>query len=470
MVHSTARFRYDAAVSLRRNPVSIQTLVRLAPALLAIALYAITLYGTYVYDDVFIVQQDARVHRIDRWKRLWTTDYFDGGVDNLYRPLVSTSYALEWFIHGDRPWYFHAVNILLHALVCMTVAEFTRRCLSTPAVGSAPLAQASPETARRRRRPWTGESQANITALYAGLLFAAHPIHVEAVANIVGRAELACALAIFGGLIVLAKRPLTFARVCAVIILGIAGLLSKEHGLLQPLLWAFFLLLIWPRLAVSPDTESSTQTPALRYSEEPDSFPAQPGSSDYLRTGVGESQEFRFPISPREKNDLKILLLVVTWLWAGYLICREHFLKFEWDRTFLDPTVQPMIKSVGIDRVLMPLVLLGHYTRLLFWPIHLSPDYGADVIGSVVHIGDPYLWIGGFTALILVLLVLFQVAQLFGKRSPSPGTPGEGGGEGDFEPKTARDILKPPHPNPLPEYRERGPELSENRAGRFILF
>jgi arabinosaccharide transport system substrate-binding protein len=42
--------------------------------------------------------------------------------------------------------------------------------------------------------------------------------------------------------------------------------------------------------------------------------------------------------------------------------------------------------------------------------------------------------------------------------TPSPGTPGVGGG--DFERKTALDIPNHPHPNPLPEYRERGPEVS----------
>jgi hypothetical protein len=39
------------------------------------------------------------------------------------------------------------------------------------------------------------------------------------------------------------------------------------------------------------------------------------------------------------------------------------------------------------------------------------------------------------------------VALLF----PSPGTPGEGQGEGLLPPFQAD-----PHPNPLPEYRERG--------------
>jgi flagellar biogenesis protein FliO len=44
------------------------------------------------------------------------------------------------------------------------------------------------------------------------------------------------------------------------------------------------------------------------------------------------------------------------------------------------------------------------------------------------------------------------------KRTSSPGTPGEGRGEGDFEPQAAFEIRKHTNPNPLPEYRERGAE------------
>jgi hypothetical protein len=62
-----------------------------------------------------------------------------------------------------------------------------------------------------------------------------------------------------------------------------------------------------------------------------------------------------------------------------------------------------LVKSVGLDRVLMPVVLLGRYTALLFWPAHLSPDYSADAIGSVAHASDPYLWIG-FVAIAVWLI------------------------------------------------------------------
>jgi hypothetical protein len=94
----------------------------------------------------------------------------------------------------------------------------------------------------------------------------------------------------------------------------------------------------------------------------------------------------------------------------------------------MDSTIQPMVKSIGIDRILMPVILLGHYTALLFWPVHLSPDYSADVIGSVAHLGDPYLWIGfiaiaawltsafwaWFTSRRVILFCLLSLAVTYG--------------------------------------------------------
>jgi Fe-S-cluster containining protein len=41
------------------------------------------------------------------------------------------------------------------------------------------------------------------------------------------------------------------------------------------------------------------------------------------------------------------------------------------------------------------------------------------------------------------------------RMAPSPGTPGEDWGEGDFERKAILDIPNHPHPGPLPVYRER---------------
>ncbi len=291
--------------------------------MLAVLLYALTLGGTYIYDDVQIVRDDPRLRDAHQWRQLWTSPYFADSPDNLYRPLTSSTYAIEWVLHGNRPWIFHGINVLLHALTAAGVAELTRRVLRRTSI-------------------------AQSAAFCAGLLFAAHPGHVEAVANIVGRAELLAAACILWGLILFCKRPLTLPRVLAMLTLGIAGLLCKEQGILAPLLWLIFGLI--------------------------------------LRQGAVQSA--------KEKSAVKTLLLLTTWTWAAYLIGREHFLKFEWDRSLIDPIIQPMVLSHGLDRLLMPVALLGRYAMLMLWPAHLSLDYSGNVIGSAVHFSDPYLWVG----------------------------------------------------------------------------
>ena len=297
----------------------------LISAAMAMAIYLVTVWGTYVYDDIPIVLNDPRVRQPHLWGKLWTSDYFNGGLENLYRPLVSSSYAIEWWLHGDKPWIFHAVNILLHALVAAGVAEFTRRALR-------------------------GAASANAAALIAGSVFALHPIHIEAVANIVGRAELACDVSLLASLIVLCRRPLTTARAVAVFLLGFVAVLCKEQGILAPVLWVLFGWLLWPRSV----------------------------------------QEVQLD----ERKAIRLFVLITTWGWAIYLIAREHFFPFEWDRAFLDVITQPMIASFGVNRLLMPVALLGRYSALLLWPNRLSLDYGADVIGSTIHGVDPNLWIG----------------------------------------------------------------------------
>ena len=101
---------------------------------------------------------------------------------------------------------------------------------------------------------------------------------------------------------------------------------------------------------------------------------------------------------------MKWLTLIVCFSTAGMIVLREQILKllFEWDRASLNWTIQPMINSHGIDRVTVPLLILGRYVRLLAWPSHLSIDYGVAVIGSHATWSDPYV-IVGIVSLILWL-------------------------------------------------------------------
>jgi hypothetical protein len=190
---------------------------------------------------------------------------------------------------------------------------------------------------------------AGVTAAWvAGLLFAVHPIHVEAVAGLVGRAESACALAIIVGLwLFLGDEPISRRRGLAMAVCFVVALLSKEQGVLFPLLLAAAYPIRYPR-ALSAD----------------------------------------------ERQKLKYLGVSLCWILVAYLLLRERVASFSWDRDQLDWYVNPLVLSHGVQRLLMPIALLGRYAMLLVFPLHLSIDYGGKIIGSSTSAGDPYLWIG----------------------------------------------------------------------------
>jgi hypothetical protein len=327
---------------------------------------------------------------MSQWGQYWTKDYFNGGADNLYRPLVSMSYAIQAKLHGtgeNRAWAFHLVNWLLHAMVSAAVAELARRLFGSSAIG-----------------------------LVAGLLFAVHPIHVEAVANIVGRAELMCALATFTAL-VLFLRPLTIPRAVAIWGCFVLALLSKEQGMLLPAL--LLMLMVIPIKGASDGAPASSggrkpagSRPRLEAGA-PSNAPVEVGATTTQAPGDTSvlSYASRGALAGRLDTPALTLLLLVLWTFSTYISFRERILKFWWDRTFLDPTINPMIQSTGIDRWLLPFSLLGRYLALLIAPIRLLPDYGGEVIGSHVRFNDPYFYLGVFAVIAWIVACLFAVRR-----------------------------------------------------------
>jgi hypothetical protein len=303
-----------------------------------LALYAHTFFGTFIYDDTFQAVRDPRLADVRLWHKYLTEGYFPNAVDNLWRPLVSFSYAIQYQLHGPEPRWFHLVNVLLHAAASAAVGEFARRMTS------------------------------NKVALLAGLLFAAHPVHVEAVAYIVGRAESACLLGILGALI-LATKSLTTARVWAITACTFAAIFSKEQGLLAaPMVFA---LLWW-------------------------------------RRSQGQW-------SPDERKPARLLAAVLTLALSAYITYRNRVLPWYWETTLLDYAIQPMVKSALLDRLLIPFALLGRYATLIIAPIKLSPDYGLAVLTHHQDWHDPYLWIG-FAVVIAATLTTIRALR---RRDPT---------------------------------------------------
>jgi hypothetical protein len=297
---------------LRANHQHTGRNAAIVSALLAIVLYAVTIRGTYVYDDVYVLRQDQRLKDPGQWGKYLTEPYMPS-IDLLYRPVTSLSYAIQWWVHGDRPWAFHLVNVLLHAGVCALVA-----------LASARLA-------------------GQLAAYAAGLLFAVHPVHVEAVANIVGRAELLCALGMLGALLLVLHRPMTFGRAAGIVGCFLLALFSKEQGMLVPFVVG---MAWWARNRVDP-----------------------------------------VPLEKAEKRRMQWLAMALCWSLAGYIVARENYvpLRFSWDRFFLDWTINPMIRARGWDRLWVAVEIAGRYAQLLIFPWRLMPDYGVPITGWMVH-------------------------------------------------------------------------------------
>jgi 4-amino-4-deoxy-L-arabinose transferase-like glycosyltransferase len=96
------------------------------------------------------------------WKNdFWGTSLRSRGTHGSYRPLCVLSFRLNHWACGFRPWGYHAVNVLLHCLATGLVYK-TGRVVAP--------------------------SRSSVAGV-AALLFAVHPVHTEAVAGIVGRAD-----------------------------------------------------------------------------------------------------------------------------------------------------------------------------------------------------------------------------------------------------------------------------------------
>jgi protein O-mannosyl-transferase len=150
----------------------------LAPTALAVALYGNTFHHDYVLDDDIAVRQNKLVQQgLRGLPGIFAHGYLYGfnGLDYFYRPLSLAAFAVEVQVFGNDPRVHHAVNIVLFA-ACAALFYLLLVALLAPTTTAPDAARAPPR----------------LVALVAALLFAAHPIHTEVVANIKGRDELLC--------------------------------------------------------------------------------------------------------------------------------------------------------------------------------------------------------------------------------------------------------------------------------------
>lgn len=223
----------------------------LAVVALALAVYANSLNGELFYDDDYAIQRNKDVtapHAVP-WTHLFSSDYWgmpmaDERSHKSFRPLVVLTFRWNHALHGLEPWGYHAVNVAIHALASLLSMLAARTIL----LGA--------------ERP----------ALLAGLLFAAHPVHTEAVAGVVGRAELMCYVAYLGAFLAGARAAQPYAtlfgwQLCACLCTA-AATLCKETGVtIVGVLFFYDVLYVmnWLDVPIAEPDEAAAQRAGWRW-------------------------------------------------------------------------------------------------------------------------------------------------------------------------------------------------------------
>lgn len=288
-----------------------------AVIVVAVLVYANALANGLVLDDRWVLLDNPLVSRLDGIWKAFAAPYWPAIQQaGQYRPLVIGSFAIDWAISGGDPRWFHGVNVAWHVLASVMVWALLKRLISPAG------------------------------ALAGALLFAVHPVHVEAIANIVGRSEAMATVFVIGALLLHDR-----GNAVAVLLFALA-LASKESAI------------VFLGLAAAWDL--------------------------VLRRDVGAE------LWKRRRLYSGYGIVVVAYAAALALVFRGSALVIP---------ASTWYGATTTERLLTVASVIPHYVRLLVLPIELSADYNPRVITLAQNLTGPVL-----TGLaLLVLLVVSAV-------------------------------------------------------------
>ena len=305
----------------------------------AVLLSSNSVLNDFAFDDLSVIVENTAIQDLGTLPEAlispyWPNEY--GRLLGLWRPVATALYGMQWAVWGENPAMFHVVNVLLHgvvtALVVLVLAEL------------APLA----------------------LAFVAGLLFAVHPVHVEAVANVVGLAEVFSSALYLGACLVFLRAGERIALLpgAAITFLFVLAFLTKESAITLP--GVLFLL-------------------------------------DGARDNVG------FKEAPSYLGRRWRLYLSLAA--AAGLILIGRYAVLGSVASPLAPLGATLLQD-DVSRIWTVASTWPHYFRLLFFPLDLSADYAPAVIPLAFN------WTGsGVLGALLLLGTLGLALRLWGTQT-----------------------------------------------------
>eukprot|EP00667_Euglena_gracilis_P016387 EG_transcript_17143 len=316
-----------------------------------LASYYNALWCGMVFDDHLAIEGNAdcntsatswgSVFHNDFWGRPLRTPESHGS----YRPLVVWSFRLNFALAGLEPAGYHGLNVALHGVASLLVLRLCLFHLQFPG---------------RQALPWTPhERQAAIASSALGAsLFAAHPVHTEAVTSLVGRSDVMCLIfflcAFFGyWRTISAHRCLVACGWFGCFALcGLCAVLCKETAVTVLALCCLY------------DVVAQ----------------AQAGHRWLLRPGLW--------LRCTANAGLGAAYLGFRAAWVGAVDLRGSAL--------LRRVENPLLFLAGVPRALSLAYVQVRYLRLLVWPHPLLCEYSYNCLPAVTALSDPRnLWAAG---------------------------------------------------------------------------
>ena len=305
-------------------------------ALVCLLAYWNSFRAEFLLDNQTILLKDPRLRAV-AWQSvhdIFTYHYWWPSFESdLYRPLTTLSYWFNYSVlsNGDNPFGYHAVNLLLHWINATLVFSLVRSVTG---------------------KPWL--------SLFTAAVVASHPLTVESVTNVVGRADLLAGMSLLGGLLLYrqflkaaGRRRLMY--VAALAVTYVSGVFCKESAVALPG------LMVLHDMAF-PITDGPTRLATVRRS--------------------------LARIWPAYLSMLPGLIML---LWARWALFHNspRFGQFASDNPI---AIAPLWTGV-----MTAVKVIGYYLVLLIWPATLSCDYSYNAItlfGWTVASGqDLHAWV-----------------------------------------------------------------------------
>ena len=189
-----------------------------------VSLYFPTLRGGFVYDSIAQVLYSEYIHTPSHWGDVLTLRVVGQDELDRNRPLHLASLMLDAAIWGKNPFGYRLTSVLLHALNASLLFAFLTIALQRRTTTAAAA---------------SSQSVIPLLAAFGALLFALHPLVVEAVAEPSNREDLLVLLPMLIGLLATAA-PIRSPRAinAALVICSFFAVLAKESGIAVPFVFA----------------------------------------------------------------------------------------------------------------------------------------------------------------------------------------------------------------------------------------